>query len=360
MLTPSESQSELGVKRDRVAMGILERQREPNKEDTSIITSIGLGDGFAHSDGRVVIGLRTAGCSWARKRGGGCTHCRIPFSEICSCDSREILPRFTEEFFKYDYKEYPVLCLYTPGSFFDDEELLPCLRNRILEFVSRETDIKTLSVESRPDFITEENIAMLRDMLPDKRIEVSLGLDSANDKVRNLFLNKGLRFENYLEACAILNKYKMIVVTYVLVKPPFLSESNAIFDAVQTARTAFECGSSIVSLEPMNVQRNTVVYHLYNCGLYRPPWLWTVIAIAREVHRLGCVRIGQFVYPPAVKYPSNCRKCTQMASKAIQVFNRSGEIKGLENLFCDCQAEWEKELQNMEVIRNGSGGTQAR
>ena len=328
----------------------LEFQRKTQKEEEEdIITSVSLKDGFAPFDGRVIIGLRTKGCSWARSQSGGCTHCKIPFSEICSPDSNNIFGQFIEDFSKYDFKEYPVLCLYTPGSFFDDDEISPFLRMQILEVISKEESIKRLSIESRPDFISERKIAIIREILPDIEIEVGLGLDSANEIVRNIFINKGFQFESYLEACEILNRFGIVVVTYILIKPPFLTESEAIIDGIRSAKKSFESGSSIVSFEPMSIQEGTTVYQLYKNGLYHPPWLWSVIEIVKEINSLGEIRISQFFYPPAVKYASNCERCNLETLQRIKEFNTWGDIKIFDKLKCECQIEWKKYVGNTEV-----------
>lgn len=315
-------------------------EQKAQKETREIQTSISLRDGFAKFSGRVIIGLRTKGCSWARDPKGGCTHCAISFSRLCSMDHINILPQFLEDFVKYNFEDYPVLCLYTPGSFFDDDEISPELRIQILEIISKDKSIKRLAVESRPDYITEEKIGEVREILPNMEIEVGLGLDSADDRIRNILINKGFNFESYVKACDILNRFEITRVTYVLVKPPFLTESEAIIDAIDSAKKAFELGSSVVSFEPMSVQENTVVYQLYRDGLYRPPWLWSVIEIVNEVDALGETRIGQFLYPVPICAASNCTKCTFEVVQRISQFNKLGNLKVFDDVKCDCQVEW--------------------
>jgi len=323
---------------------LLVNQEKSRINNRKIKTSVSLKDGFAHLDGRVIIGLRTKGCSWARSPGGGCTHCKVPFSRICSSYSENIFGQFIEDFSGYDFKDHPLLCLYTPGSFFDDDEISPSQRKQILKVVLKEKSIKRLSIESRPDLISDEKVSILREILPDIEIEVGLGLDSANDMVRNIFINKGFLFESYVYACDILNRFEITPVTYILIKPPFLTESEAIIDAIISTKKAFGYGSSIVSLEIMNVQEGTLIYQLYQNGQYYPPWLWSVIEVVREIHFLGEIRIGQFFYPPAVRYASNCKKCTPKVLQKIQNFNKSGDITEFE-IYCTCQNEWRQTLK---------------
>lgn len=292
---------------------------------------------------RIIIGLRTLGCSWGRKAGGGCIHCKIPFSQIRSDDTNSILSSFIEDYRQHDFVDMPILCLYTPGSFFDDHEISAATRKEILEFISENDQLDMLVLESRPDHICEEKIAQLRDILPNIKIEVGLGLDSSNNHIRNTILNKGIKFKSYSEACQILNKYDIEVLTYVLVKPPYVSEKESIIDGIETSRTAFSYGSKAVSLEPMNVQKGTIVHELYKKGLYRPPWLWSIIDIAKRVYTLGETRIGSFFYPHAAAYPQNCEHCTQSIWESIQTFNQSNTLELL-NLYCDCQNNWRHDI----------------
>lgn len=301
---------------------------------------------FSHFGKRIIIGLRTLGCSWGRKAGGGCIHCKIPFSQIRSDDTNAILASLIEDYRQYDFTDTPVLCLYTPGSFFDDHELPATTRKEILNIISENSQLDMLVLESRPDHICEEKIAQLRDILPNIRIEVGLGLDSSNDHVRNTILNKGIKFKSYSEACQILNKYDVEVLTYVLIKPPYLSEKDCIIDGIETSRTAFSYGSKAVSLEPLNVQNDTIIHELYKKGLYRPPWLWSIISIAKQVYHIGETRIGSFFYPPPIASSSNCNLCTHDTWKRIHHFNKSGDIRKLD-IDCNCQTIWRHQVKDI-------------
>lgn len=300
---------------------------------------------YSNCGKRIIIGLRTLGCSWGRKAGGGCIHCTIPFSQIRSDDTKAILTSFIEDYYQYDFSDTPVLCLYTPGSFFDDHELPATIRKEILNIIAENSQLDMLVLESRPGYICEEKIAQLRDILPNIRIEIALGLDSSNSNIRNKILNKGIKIESYYEACRTLNKYDIDILTYVLIKPPYVSEKECIIDGIETSRTAFAYGSKAVSLEPMSVQNDTIIHELYKKGLYSPPWLWSVISIAKQVYHMGEIRIGSFFYPPPIVNASNCDICTDLAWEKIGFFNQSGNIKKID-MVCKCQAVWNSEVED--------------
>ena len=291
---------------------------------------------------RIIFGLRTTGCSWVKHGGGGCVHCGV--TKENTFDSDQIYNQFLEEFSKVDFYKYPTLCLYTPGSFFDYEEIPNVLRIKLFSLISKEYRIKKLILETRPEFVYREEILELRKILPDLDIEVGIGLDTINDRVRSLCLNKGFNLKTYKMACNILRDHGINILSYIVIKPPFLNEKESIDDAIESSKKAFELGSSAVSLEPLSVQKFTLVGNLYKLGLYHPPWLWSVIEIAKAVSKYGETRIGQFSYPPPLLVPENCKKCTILVSEKIKEFNNTGNIEVFENLDCDCWKIWRRDL----------------
>jgi uncharacterized Fe-S cluster-containing MiaB family protein len=63
----------------------------------------------------------------------------------------------------------------------------------------------------------------------------------------------------------------MDVGTYVVVKPPFLTEREAIEEASQTAEFAFDVNSGSVFLEPLAMQRYTLQDWLRQRAVFRQP-----------------------------------------------------------------------------------------
>lgn len=330
---------------------ILQRLRllQPNLSETpnrSPQTSTALEDGFDGFPGRVLIGLRTKGCSWARNANGGCTHCSIAFSDMCQSQvsDDQILLQFIADIARYDFRKYPVLCVYTPGSFFDDKEISPYLRLMLLRTISRQHSMRKLVLESRPDLVSEEKASALRAALPNIELEVGLGVDSANDMIRKLCIHKCFNLKSYEKACKILRDLGISITAFVLVKPPFLSEHEAVKDALQSAKKAFDVGASTVSFEPMTVQKFTLTYYLHEIGLYRPPWLWSIIEIIKQSWHFGKLRVGQLTYPTPVDVPKNCSRCSSSFAERISSFNRTQRPELFEGISCSCKSEWEREV----------------
>src|SRR5439155_1638922 len=100
--------------------------------------------------------------------------------------------------------------------------------------------------------------------------------ESCNDLVLRDSVNKGHGFGTFATAAAACRRHDVSVKAYLMCKPPFLKESDALVDSTRTIIAAAP-NANMVSLNPTNVQGNTVVDALYKRGSYRPPWLWTIV-----------------------------------------------------------------------------------
>lgn len=114
-------------------------------------------------------------------------------------------------------------------------------------------------------------------------------------------------------------------LAYVLIKPPFLTEHEAIQEAIETVKYAFEVGFDAVSIEPVSIHDYSLVDALYLKGLFTPPWLWSVLAVAQATVNFGELRIGGMEYYPRPEIVAHNRHdgsdCTQLGWKAISAYN---------------------------------------
>ena len=299
---------------------------------------------------RAVMFLLSNGCEWALKDGHGCTMCGHLARQTRTAEAvstAEYMHQFNEEFDKIDFKEFPLLNLYNNGSFFNDNEISHEARQGILERIGREKDIKMVVFETRPEFVTEAGIKEVKELLPGKHVEVAIGLEIKDDFYRTICINKGFTLKQYDQAARIITK-DLHLRTYVLLKPPFLTEKESIDFAVEVIEYALERGSRTISLEACTVQAYTLVDYLYELGLYTPPYLWSIVEVVRRVRvpegQKLIVGMFQF-YPSPSKTPFNCDRCSDSFLEALRNYNRTLDKRHLEDLDCECKSEWQEVLK---------------
>jgi len=296
-----------------------------------------------------VIIFRTKGCSWALK--SGCTMCGYFNDSLWeNVSDDDLLVQFEKAMKNYNGQKF--VKIFTSGSFLDDNEIKPKVRKDILSKLAETAD--KISVESRPEYITDEKLSEINDILNSKNFEIGVGLETANDFVREYCLNKGFTFERYEKAAKSLKKHKVELKTYALIKPPFLTEKESINDAIDTVDKIKKL-TSTVSFNPTNVQRNTLVNYLWNRQQYRPAWLFSVVEILKESKKIaGDVRIKcDTVGGGSIRGAHNCGKCDQGFLSAISKFSLSQDLSSLEKLDCNCKEKWLDQL-DIEDLSFGS------
>ena len=293
-----------------------------------------------------VIILKTKGCSWALE--SGCSMCGYFNDSIWSTDvsDKELLAQFDNAMTKY--KDEKFVKIFTSGSFFDDSEIKSATREKILTKLFKTAE--KVSVESRPEYLTDKNLKNFKN----EKLEVGVGLETANDVVRQNCINKGFTFNDYKKAAKVMKKYNTSLKTYVLVKPPFLTEKQAMDDSIQTIKKIKDI-TDVVSLNPVNVQSNTYVNYLWRRQQYRPPWLFSVVEILTQGKKiLGDKRIkSDIAGGGSIRGAHNCRECDKKYLKAIYDFSLNQDIKTFKGLDCKCKEKWLDQL-DLEDLGHGS------
>lgn len=317
--------------------------------DTSLLSSFEILPGLLRGSvvQRVVLAIPGQGCSLFRRPQGGCLHCGLFSDGIISpeTDQEQVISAFADNLNRHDFSKTPVLCIYVPGSFLDDQEIDPESRRAIISLVAQKTKIKKVIFESLPQFITAAGIGELKSVLADKEIEIAIGLDSSDDQIRDLCINKSFSLRTFEHACALLQRLQIRFSAFALLKPPFLTEQESISDTIRTVQYAFNKGAAAVSIEPNTVQENTFVWKLFRKKMYRPPWLWSILEVIRQLPPGKESRIGGIVvYPRAVKSAHNCELCTAGIWQKIQEYNLKQDKDIFTGLDCNCKNQWYKEL----------------
>lgn len=265
--------------------------------------------------------------------------CGYNYRSSCNnVSSENITKQFNSAWKMFD--AHSMVKIYTSGSFLDENEISLDARRHILKVVG-ESDAKLL-FESRPEFVTR--IAIEECMSICQRIELALGLESANDKVLKYSVGKGFSFADYLRAATEGKEAGADIRTYLLLKPPFLTEREAIAD-VKLSITKVSDISKVISINPVNVQRGTKVEKMWKSWSYRPPWLWSVVEILANSEHRKALLIASTIAAGSERGVHNCFKCDQDFVRAIGGFSLTQDRKQLQALECDCRSRWEKCLE---------------
>jgi len=340
-------------------MKIIKRIIEDVKENTPSsyldVTSQNLFEFPANVDGkpvkRLFMLLPSKGCEWAMQKGGGCAPCGALYytSKDKEIPKEFILNKFKESYHNIDWKNYPVVYLCTGGSFLSDKEVPWDVKANILRIIEGNKDIKKVIVESLPNLVTHKKIRNLKSLLKSKRIEIGIGLDSFDDYIRLNCINKNFSHKQYDKAAKIIKREGLSLLTYVHIKPPFLTEKEAIDDAIKTVNYAFKKNTRAVSLEPIFVMKHTLVDFLYQKGRYKPPWLWSVLEVLKKsVSSSREIRINQNEnFETTTGYPQNyCEKdCSLNIRKKIFEYNKNLDVSIFDDISCECRNKWEEECK---------------
>jgi len=298
---------------------------------------------------RLAICLRTPGCSYAQKSiSGGCLHCELKQHASKTVTSANLVNQIEYALNLYRNTDINHLDLFVLGSFFDEKEVPSPARIKILNLLSKE-NIHSILLESRPEYLNVSVVREAKELLKDIHLEIGLGIESVNKNVRENYLKKGYNLRQIEKTFEKLNKTKVHILGYVLLKPPILNERQAIEDSIKTCRYVFELGKKYnihvrIALEPFYVPRSN---RLNKADLinYRPPYLWSIIEVIKAIHSYGIMFVG--INDEGLsdnKTASNCEKCNKTVLKAIGYFNENQDISIFEGLACICKKTWGKNL----------------
>ncbi|MFB6171573.1 MAG: archaeosine biosynthesis radical SAM protein RaSEA, partial [Haloarculaceae archaeon] len=155
-------------------------------------------------------------------------------------------------------------------------------------------------------------------------------------------VNKYFDFADFEAACAAATEAGAGVKAYLLMKPPFLSESEAVADMKRSVRqcAAVE-GCHTVSMNPTNVQRYTMVEQLYHADGYRSPWLWSVCDVLESTADADVIVVSDPVGHGSDRGPHNCGECDDRVQRAIKDFDLRQDPTVFEQVSCECETTWE-------------------
>ncbi len=295
---------------------------------------------------RLMIVLRTNGCEYARKT-GGCSVCGFMKNAGENIGDTQIAGQFRYVLQTLDGHDIQEIDLLTLGSFLNDREVGPAARKALLGQAADLEKIRRITIESRAEYVSVEKLKECRQWSGDKILELGIGLESADDYIRNTIIRKNLSKDDFEQSVADVKSAGCDLMAYVLVKPPGLSEKEAIRDAVDTAIYVFDTArkyqvNARVAFEPVFICQNTDLETLFDNKEYRLANLWSVVEVVKRTHHLGSVFIGLSDESLSLdRMVYSCDKCYERVVNEIELFNKTQDFSDLALADCDCKAAYQ-------------------
>lgn len=304
----------------------------------------------------IFIILPTPGCAHALSQSGGCTMCSyIADSPLEKVSSAELVDIFKENLNKFEIQPKTVVKIFVSGSFLNEEEIPREARDEILNVLNQEDNVEEVVVESRPEYVTEESIRACCCRMPDKIFEVSMGLESSSDYIKEYKINKGFLNEDFQRTVntikSLKSDYRVTSKAYLFVKPILTSEKEAIKDAVTSAQYAEKVGVDRISFCPATIHKGTLMEVLWRRGSYQPPWIWSVLEIIKKVR--STVKIPVIMDTSGFgtrRGPYNCKKCNKKLKNMIIQSNIDQSIP--EEFDCQCKLKWIADVKYSDLTRS--------
>lgn len=176
------------------------------------------------------------------------------------------------------------LKLYNSGSFFDSAAVSPAEWPAIAELIR---SFGTVTVENHPQ-LCDHRCGEFRDLCG-TTLEVAVGLETAHEPTL-LRLNKRMDLDDYRRACDTLRRQQIRIRSFILLRPPWTSETEGIDRALQSLDFAFNHGADVCTVIPCR-ESGGMMAELRAAGEFSPPQIESLHRVLREALRWGRGRV---------------------------------------------------------------------
>lgn len=301
----------------------------------------------------LVIIMNSIGCEWARGEYGGCSMCGYSNDTIEKITADDLIQQIDDVLSRFSEKKFQAVKLFNSGSFLDEKEIPIKAQEKIMQLINSLSNVTEIIIESRPEYVTDLALQRIQNQLQGKALEIGIGLESSNDFIRINNINKGFLFSDFQKAVKIALKNNARVKSYLLFKPPFLTEKEAIEDMIHSVLDSIKAGARSISINPLNIQGGTLVFELWNNNLYRSPWFWSLREVLQtlwdRIKAEGLEKdLDRILSDPSGAGSNrgihNCKLCDKDFIKALKRYNLSQDPAELNINICQCFKLWEEFL----------------
>ncbi|MGQ8338600.1 radical SAM protein [Sunxiuqinia sp. A32] len=217
------------------------------------------------------------------------------------------------------------LKLYNSGSFFDRKAILVDDYGAIASLLK---GFKNIIVESHANYIGDKCLRFQELLKTD--LEVAIGLETVNENVLER-LNKQMTLADFRKSIRFLKDHGIQTRTFILLKPPFMSEKEGVYWAKKSLEFAFEAGVGCCTIIPVR-PGNGAMDRLMEIGHFSPPTIESLEEVLDYGISLNAGRV--FADTWDLKLFSTCDKCLEKRIDRITKINLHQRIA--EPVSCNC------------------------
>lgn len=310
----------------------------PKDEPMSFKSDKILFNGALRARKRII--LLTNGCTI-----GTCTMCPFPSESSAGVTSRNLINQFDKAFENDSIENYDIVTIFNNGNMFKDSEIPIEARVYMMNRV-RDAGCKYFVTESLPQFYDEQHHEEAIKNLGKTKLCVFMGLQSADDFVRNTCINTTCTKGNYEKTVKLLQSADYIPHAFLMLKPPFLTEVEGIFDVLESLEYLAKLRVHTVTICPTRVAPGTLLEKLYDMGWYQPPWNWSVLEVLKRwndkdgvIPMVNTSELKAEINPDSV-CAYGCPKCHDETISKIEQYLYSRDINVLNEIKCDCYPQF--------------------
>ncbi len=220
--------------------------------------------------------------------------------------------------------------LYNSGSFFDPRAIPTGDHEAIAQCVG---GFDRVIVESHPALVGDACLRF-RDRIGG-RLEVAMGLETAHAEILAR-LNKHMTLEMFAESARFLQENEIDLRAFILVKPPFMQEAEAVEWARRSVEFAFECGATAATLISTR-GGNGALDELTVAGDFSPPSCERLSALSLKA--CCSIKEGFFSIFGMLEKWRGCAICRESRIARLRAMNLEQKIA--DPLVCDICEESE-------------------
>lgn len=221
----------------------------------------------------------------------------------------------------------PDIKLYNSGNFFDIRAIPADQRAKLGEIVSR---FRTVIVENHPAFC-DQQCAQFNELL-EGQLEVAIGLETIHPEILP-WLNKQMTVDTFRSAVELLTNSGIRVRTFILLRPPGLSEAEGIQWAMRSIEFAFDCGVECCSVVPVR-GGNGALDQLQDSGKFTTTTIHSMEEVLERGLELNRGRVFMDLWDVENFY--RCNSCGEQRAARIHKMNTTQLITDSVNCEINC------------------------